>query len=85
MGSKKLVAKGPRLIRLWTLALTATKSHRHPELQSRNPRIHLRRFGLEPLAKSRQMRAIRFGSKRKTEIRNARLTIALCVNSTTAV
>jgi 2-amino-4-hydroxy-6-hydroxymethyldihydropteridine diphosphokinase len=49
MGSKKLVAKGPRLIDMDVL-LYGNKVIDTPELQIPHPRMHLRRFVLEPLA-----------------------------------
>ena len=49
MGSKKLVAKGPRLIDL-DILLYADEAIDTPELQVPHPRMHLRRFVLEPLA-----------------------------------
>jgi len=55
MGSKKLLPKVPRLIDM-DICSTATKSSTRPSCKSRNPAA-LRRFVLEPLLKSRQMRA----------------------------
>src|SRR6266567_17285 len=49
MGSKKLVAKGPRLIDM-DILLYGSETMDTPELQVPNPRMHLRRFVLVPLA-----------------------------------
>jgi len=49
MGSKKLVSKGPRLIDL-DILLYGEEAIDTPELQVPHPRMHLRRFVLEPLA-----------------------------------
>src|SRR5437879_3548648 len=49
MGSKKLVAKGPRLIDR-DILLYASETIDTPELQVPHPRMHLRRFVLVPLA-----------------------------------
>jgi 2-amino-4-hydroxy-6-hydroxymethyldihydropteridine diphosphokinase len=49
MGSKKLVAKGPRLIDMDVL-LYGNEVIDTPELQVPHPRMHLRRFVLQPLA-----------------------------------
>jgi 2-amino-4-hydroxy-6-hydroxymethyldihydropteridine diphosphokinase len=49
MGSKKLVAKGPRLVDL-DILLYGDEIIDTPELQVPHPRMHLRRFVLEPLA-----------------------------------
>ena len=49
MGSKKLVAKGPRLIDIDVL-LYGSEIIDTPELQVPHPRMHLRRFVLVPLA-----------------------------------
>jgi 2-amino-4-hydroxy-6-hydroxymethyldihydropteridine diphosphokinase len=49
MGSKKPVAKGPRLIDMDVL-LYGDEVIDTPELQIPHPRMHLRRFVLEPLA-----------------------------------
>jgi 2-amino-4-hydroxy-6-hydroxymethyldihydropteridine diphosphokinase len=49
MGSMKLVAKGPRLIDM-DILLYADEVIDSPELQVPHPRMHLRRFVLEPLA-----------------------------------
>src|SRR5438445_8772849 len=49
MGSKKLVAKGPRLIDI-DILLYGTETIDTPELQVPHPRMHLRRFVLAPLA-----------------------------------
>jgi 2-amino-4-hydroxy-6-hydroxymethyldihydropteridine diphosphokinase len=49
MGSKKLVAKGPRLIDM-DILLYAQETIDTPELQVPHPRMHLRRFVLVPLA-----------------------------------
>lgn len=49
MGSKKLVAKGPRLIDM-DILLYGTAAIDLPELQVPHPRMHLRRFVLVPLA-----------------------------------
>src|SRR5713101_3825669 len=49
MGSKKLVAKGPRLIDM-DILLFGEETMDTPELQVPHPRMHLRRFVLVPLA-----------------------------------
>jgi 2-amino-4-hydroxy-6-hydroxymethyldihydropteridine diphosphokinase len=49
MGSKKLVAKGPRLMDM-DILLYAQETMDTPELQVPHPRMHLRRFVLVPLA-----------------------------------
>lgn len=49
MGSKKLVARGPRLIDI-DILLYGQQTIDAPELQVPHPRMHLRRFVLEPLA-----------------------------------
>jgi 2-amino-4-hydroxy-6-hydroxymethyldihydropteridine diphosphokinase len=49
MGSKKLIAKGPRLIDI-DILLYGNEIIDTPELQVPHPRMHLRRFALEPLA-----------------------------------
>jgi 2-amino-4-hydroxy-6-hydroxymethyldihydropteridine diphosphokinase len=49
MGSKKLVAKGPRLIDL-DILLYGQETIETPELQVPHPRMHLRRFVMVPLA-----------------------------------
>jgi 2-amino-4-hydroxy-6-hydroxymethyldihydropteridine diphosphokinase len=49
MGSKKLVAKGPRLIDM-DILLYGDQVIDTPELQVPHPRMHVRRFVLEPLA-----------------------------------
>jgi len=49
MGSKKLVAKGPRLIDM-DILLYGQETIELPELQVPHPRMHLRRFVLVPLA-----------------------------------
>jgi 2-amino-4-hydroxy-6-hydroxymethyldihydropteridine diphosphokinase len=49
MGSKKLVAKGPRLIDM-DILLYGAEMIETPELQVPHPRMHLRRFVLAPLA-----------------------------------
>jgi 2-amino-4-hydroxy-6-hydroxymethyldihydropteridine diphosphokinase len=49
MGSKKLVAKGPRLIDM-DILLYGSETMDTPELQVPHPRMHLRRFVLVPLA-----------------------------------
>jgi 2-amino-4-hydroxy-6-hydroxymethyldihydropteridine diphosphokinase len=49
MGSKKVVAKGPRLIDM-DILLYGTETIDTPELQVPHPRMHLRRFVLVPLA-----------------------------------
>src|SRR4030081_318630 len=51
MGSKKLVAKGPRLIDM-DILLYADEVIDTPELQVPHPRMHRRRFVLEPLAET---------------------------------
>ena len=49
MGSKKAIPKGPRLIDM-DILLYGDKVFDTPELQIPHPRMHLRRFVLEPLA-----------------------------------
>jgi 2-amino-4-hydroxy-6-hydroxymethyldihydropteridine diphosphokinase len=49
MGSKKLAAKGPRLIDM-DILLYGQETIETPELQVPHPRMHLRRFVLVPLA-----------------------------------
>jgi 2-amino-4-hydroxy-6-hydroxymethyldihydropteridine diphosphokinase len=49
MGSKKLVAKGPRLIDM-DILMYGQEAIDSPELQVPHPRMHLRRFVLVPLA-----------------------------------
>jgi 2-amino-4-hydroxy-6-hydroxymethyldihydropteridine diphosphokinase len=49
MGSKKLFAKGPRLIDM-DILLYGSETIDTPELQVPHPRMHLRRFVLVPLA-----------------------------------
>jgi len=49
MGSKKLVAKGPRLIDM-DILLYGQQTIDSPELQVPHPRMHSRRFVLVPLA-----------------------------------
>jgi 2-amino-4-hydroxy-6-hydroxymethyldihydropteridine diphosphokinase len=49
MGSEKLIAKGPRLIDM-DILLYGDQVIDTPELQVPHPRMHLRRFVLEPLA-----------------------------------
>ena len=49
MGSRKLVAKGPRLIDI-DILLYGLETIDAPELQVPHPRMHLRRFVLVPLA-----------------------------------
>jgi len=49
LGSKKLVAKGPRLIDM-DILLYDSETIDTPELQVPHPRMHLRRFVLVPLA-----------------------------------
>ncbi len=49
MGSKKLIAKGPRLIDI-DILLYGNEVIDAPELQVPHSRLHLRRFVLEPLA-----------------------------------
>ena len=49
MGSQKLVPKGPRLIDM-DILLYGDETIDTPELQVPHPRMHLRRFVLEPLA-----------------------------------
>ena len=51
MGSKKLVAKGPRLMDM-DILLYGQETMDTPELQVPHPRMHLRRFVLVPLAES---------------------------------
>lgn len=53
MGSKKLVAKGPRLIDI-DILLYAGQAIETPELTIPHPRMHLRRFVLVPLAEIAQ-------------------------------
>lgn len=48
MGSRKLVAKGPRLIDM-DILLYGQETIETPELQVPHPRMHLRRFVLVPL------------------------------------
>ena len=48
MGSKKVVAKGPRLIDM-DILLYGQETIETPELQVPHPRMHLRRFVLVPL------------------------------------
>jgi 2-amino-4-hydroxy-6-hydroxymethyldihydropteridine diphosphokinase len=48
MGSKKLIAKGPRLIDM-DILLYGEETIDTPELQVPHPRMHLRRFVLVPL------------------------------------
>jgi 2-amino-4-hydroxy-6-hydroxymethyldihydropteridine diphosphokinase len=48
-GSKKLVAKGPRLLDM-DILLFGSETIDTPELQVPHPRMHLRRFVLVPLA-----------------------------------
>ncbi len=48
MGSKKLIARGPRLIDI-DILLYGQQSVDGPELQVPHPRMHLRRFVLVPL------------------------------------
>jgi 2-amino-4-hydroxy-6-hydroxymethyldihydropteridine diphosphokinase len=48
MGSKKLIARGPRLIDI-DILLYGHQSIEAPELQVPHPRMHLRRFVLVPL------------------------------------
>jgi len=48
MGSKKLVARGPRLIDI-DILVYGRETVDTPELQVPHPRMHLRRFVLEPL------------------------------------
>ncbi len=56
MGSKKLVAKGPRLIDM-DILLYGEETIDAPELQVPHPRMHLRRFVLVPLAEiARELR-----------------------------
>ena len=49
MGSRKRVAKGPRLIDM-DILLYGSETMDTPELQVPHPRMHLRRFVLVPLA-----------------------------------
>ena len=49
MGSKKLIAKGPRLMDM-DILLYGQETMDTPELQVPHPRMHLRRFVLVPLA-----------------------------------
>ena len=49
MGSKKLIARGPRLIDI-DILLFGQHTIDTPELQVPHPRMHLRRFVLVPLA-----------------------------------
>src|SRR5258708_1379421 len=49
MGSKKLMAKGPRLIDM-DILLYGAETNDSPDLQVPHPRMHLRRFVLVPLA-----------------------------------
>jgi 2-amino-4-hydroxy-6-hydroxymethyldihydropteridine diphosphokinase len=49
MGSKKLIAKGPRLIDM-DILLYGQETIDTPELQVPHPRMHLRRFVLVPLS-----------------------------------
>jgi 2-amino-4-hydroxy-6-hydroxymethyldihydropteridine diphosphokinase len=49
MGSRKLIAKGPRLIDI-DILLYGNEIIDTPELQIPHPRMHFRRFVLEPLA-----------------------------------
>jgi 2-amino-4-hydroxy-6-hydroxymethyldihydropteridine diphosphokinase len=49
MGSKKLIAKGPRLLDV-DILLYGQETIDVPELQVPHPRMHLRRFVLVPLA-----------------------------------
>jgi len=49
MGSKKLIAKGPRQIDM-DILLYGNEVIDTPELQVPHPRMHLRRFVLQPLA-----------------------------------
>lgn len=53
MGNKKLIAKGPRLIDL-DILLYGDQVIDTPELEVPHPRMHLRRFVLEPLAEIAQ-------------------------------
>jgi 2-amino-4-hydroxy-6-hydroxymethyldihydropteridine diphosphokinase len=49
MGSKKLIARGPRLIDI-DILLYGQQTLDSPDLQVPHPRMHLRRFVLAPLA-----------------------------------
>ena len=49
LGSKKLIAKGPRLVDM-DILLYGLETIETPELQVPHPRMHLRRFVLVPLA-----------------------------------
>jgi len=49
MGSRKLMAKGPRLIDM-DILLYGSETIDTPDLQVPHPRMHLRRFVLVPLA-----------------------------------
>ena len=50
MGSRKLMAKGPRLIDMDILLYGGSETIDTPELKVPHPRMHLRRFVLVPLA-----------------------------------
>src|SRR5713101_4399634 len=60
MGSKKVVAKGPRLIDM-DILLYGSETIDTPDLQVPHPRMHLRRFVLVPLAEIPEARKSRIG------------------------
>src|SRR5260370_37947224 len=49
MGSRKLMAKGPRLIDMDILLYGGSETIDTPELKGPHPRMHLRRVGVVPL------------------------------------